>query len=394
MQGPPTSWYRQPADDSQEQDDRSDAPPPPPPHAAGPHAAFTPYRLNGHPAPYNPPYNPPQYAPYYPEPVHQAPLDLNQYGRLAQPHQLGRQDSAPGAGDDSYRPDPVHQRHYSHPGSSSQMQYSDPSADDRRASYSHSAPPLFARQLPPPALEQPAPYHRSTYLPPEWNYGQTQQQMYSQQQRGDNLARVDSPREPSPPGHGHYSAAASVSSMDDHRPPLELQRSSGSRAVSASRRTSDGERDEGTHDERQAEQLDGNESEPPAAATPDAESDGKKSRKRRRLKGELPRDHALRKYKCEECEREPPMTSGPHQMLTSSVPHSFPKPHESTIALVTNHLHHHRPLLAPPFAASREIRTSEVRADPPPTGHPVGPSSRTQHTNVLLSSTARWRPTL
>lgn len=31
------------------------------------------------------------------------------------------------------------------------------------------------------------------------------------------------------------------------------------------------------------------------------DADGKKTRKRRRLKGELPRDHALRKYKCGVC---------------------------------------------------------------------------------------------
>lgn len=31
---------------------------------------------------------------------------------------------------------------------------------------------------------------------------------------------------------------------------------------------------------------------------------GKKIRKKRRLKGELPRDHALRKYKCDECEQK------------------------------------------------------------------------------------------
>lgn len=44
----------------------------------------------------------------------------------------------------------------------------------------------------------------------------------------------------------------------------------------------------------------------PRGPSPEEETDqnGKKTRKRRRLKGELPRDHALRKYKCNDCEQK------------------------------------------------------------------------------------------
>ncbi|KAL8280138.1 hypothetical protein RQP46_007468 [Phenoliferia psychrophenolica] len=171
--------------------------------------------------------------------------------------------------------------------------------DDRRP---YAPPPLFQSDSQ-PYFNRPQDSWYSQQPPPLPHHPHySQQQIPSlpplrEQRRDvdDRVGRVDSPREPSPPAAGHFSGAASASSLDEHRQLQEhAYQPSGSRGPS--RRTSEGE--PATPEAQDADANAEGATDVAVDAEPPQEvgEDGKKSRKRRRLKGEPPRDAHLRKY--------------------------------------------------------------------------------------------------
>lgn len=148
-------------------------------------------------------------------------------------------------------------------------------------------------------------------LPPPQQQRQQQQQLPLPQQHfyqpdpAEALPRPggDASLSPGPSGYstGESAATEADGGVDDRRGPSQEapRKAASSTRAPGSRRTRSGE--EGGN-ERAGESEVGDDQDDAGGSELDA--DGKKTRKRRRTKGELPRDFALRKYLCAECDQK------------------------------------------------------------------------------------------